>query len=349
MSLSIKEYFAIAGSRFTSADAGAIGPVLQEIAAAGDITVSAVVEAAKSTNSPMHGYFEWDDSLAAHQFREGQAREIIQSVRVRFVSAGKEYATRAYNVVVKNDSLPREPKVVDLPPSPFEEMLEAMRALDTWRLKYHHLASHRKFNDILVPLLNQISEFREDCIVKRTADAVDPTIALQGLLDWKDQFTPLLQVTALFGEHVGYMGDAIEAAWDSYAKFKGEKTARLDAIEEENETLREKIDYLERTLLGDGIIMPPEFKLTGKEGQVLNALLARDILTKESIMTALYSDQPNAIPEQKIVDVFVCKMRPKLEPFGIKIETIWGSGYSLTVESKAELRGLIEARKKRTA
>lgn len=341
----------MAGSRFTSEDARAIGPVLQEIAADGDVTAAAVVDAAKSSNSPMHRYFEWDDTVAAQQYREGQAREIIHSVRVRFVSAGKEYATRAYNVIVKNEThqLPRETKVVDLPPTPFEEMLEALRALDAWRLRYGHLGAHRRLSDVLVPLMNQIFEFREDCVLKRTADAVDPELALRALQEWKDQFTPLLQVTTLYGEHVGYMGDAIDAAWDAYAEIKGDKAVKSDAVEEENEILRERVYYLERMLLGDGEVMPPEFKLTSKEGQLLNALLARDILTKEQIMTALYSDRPNEIPEQKIVDVFVCKMRPKLEPFGITIETVWGHGYSLTPESKTELRGLIEARKARAA
>jgi two-component system, cell cycle response regulator CtrA len=43
--------------------------------------------------------------------------------------------------------------------------------------------------------------------------------------------------------------------------------------------------------------------------------------------------------------VFICKIRAKIEPFGINIETLWGRGYTMPPESKVELRGMIEAQR----
>lgn len=46
------------------------------------ITPQAVVEAAKPKASPLHRYFEWNDSAAAENYRRWQARELILSVHI---------------------------------------------------------------------------------------------------------------------------------------------------------------------------------------------------------------------------------------------------------------------------
>jgi two-component system cell cycle response regulator CtrA len=48
-------------------------------------------------------------------------------------------------------------------------------------------------------------------------------------------------------------------------------------------------------------------------------------------------------PEIKIIDVFVCKLRKKMEIFGVKIETIWGRGYYMTPEMKAKAAAMMTA------
>lgn len=50
----------------------------------GTITPEAVIDDARSPDSPLHGEFEWDDSAAAHAYRLDQARHLIRSVRVEF-------------------------------------------------------------------------------------------------------------------------------------------------------------------------------------------------------------------------------------------------------------------------
>jgi len=72
--------------------------------------------------------------------------------------------------------------------------------------------------------------------------------------------------------------------------------------------------------------------LTGKEYQVLELLSLRKGMTisKEMFLNHLYGGMDE--PEQKIIDVFMCKLRKKLaSASGGKdyIETVWGRGYVL--------------------
>ncbi|HTQ71175.1 MAG TPA: response regulator transcription factor [Acidocella sp.] len=69
--------------------------------------------------------------------------------------------------------------------------------------------------------------------------------------------------------------------------------------------------------------------LTKKEYQIAEILALRKgvVLSKEAILDHLYGglDEPNP----KIIDVFICKIRKKLQALGVDdfIETNWGRGY----------------------
>lgn len=72
--------------------------------------------------------------------------------------------------------------------------------------------------------------------------------------------------------------------------------------------------------------------LTHKEYQILHLLSVRKgaILNKDIFLSHLYGGIDE--PESKIIDVFICKLRKKLERAGLKnaqIQTIWGQGYVL--------------------
>jgi two-component system, cell cycle response regulator CtrA len=72
--------------------------------------------------------------------------------------------------------------------------------------------------------------------------------------------------------------------------------------------------------------------LTGKEYGILELLALRkgSTLTKEQFLNHLYGGMDE--PEQKIIDVFVCKLRKKLQDASggaNYIETVWGRGYVL--------------------
>lgn len=89
---------------------------------------------------------------------------------------------------------------------------------------------------------------------------------------------------------------------------------------------------------------PLEWGLTAHEARVIGVLLTRELATKEAIMAALYSGRAVDAAEPKIVDVFVCKARKKLAPFGIEIETVWGQGYRIRREQRDVLVADLKAR-----
>ena len=73
-------------------------------------------------------------------------------------------------------------------------------------------------------------------------------------------------------------------------------------------------------------------RLSRKEYEILELLSLRKgtTLTKEMLLDHLYGGRDE--PEQKIIDVFVCKLRKKLvQATGGEhyIETLWGRGYVL--------------------
>ncbi|KKM61530.1 hypothetical protein LCGC14_1530780 [marine sediment metagenome] len=70
--------------------------------------------------------------------------------------------------------------------------------------------------------------------------------------------------------------------------------------------------------------------LTTRQMDILSVLIDAHprVVTKEHIMDRIYFLSQDAA-EEKIVDVFVCKMRAALKGLGIEIVTHWGKGYSI--------------------
>ena len=75
-----------------------------------------------------------------------------------------------------------------------------------------------------------------------------------------------------------------------------------------------------------------QLPLTGKEFRIVEFLALRkdSVLSKTAFLSHLYGGMDE--PEPKIIDVFVCKLRRKLEVAGargVSIDTVWGQGYIL--------------------
>ncbi len=107
-------------------------------------------------------------------------------------------------------------------------------------------------------------------------------------------------------------------------------------LREENDLLRERVKQLESVLAPDVFVFPVKYRLTGSEMVVVRRLMATEIASPQSIILALYGNRAD-YPEPGIVNVWICKIRKKLKPFGINIQNVWGQGYRL------ENRNLITA------
>lgn len=72
------------------------------------------------------------------------------------------------------------------------------------------------------------------------------------------------------------------------------------------------------------------FALTGKEASLVYALKSGRVLTKDALLSIIYAGRADDAPLVKIIDVFISKVRRKLAPYGIAIDTLWSVGYQLT-------------------
>lgn len=117
---------------------------------------------------------------------------------------------------------------------------------------------------------------------------------------------------------------------------KGELAARIKAIVRRSKghsgsvihAGRLSVDLEAKTANVDGALL----SLTTKEYAILELLALRkgQTLNKASFLNHLYGGVDE--PDLKIVDVFICKLRKKLEKISggeTFIETVWGRGYVL--------------------
>ncbi len=92
-------------------DARVVAGVLDQLVSRdGRVTPESFLDAATPDESPLHRFFEWDDSRAAREHRLHQARQIVRTVIYRSVQLGRE--SRAVSLQVTRPALPaRSPAI----------------------------------------------------------------------------------------------------------------------------------------------------------------------------------------------------------------------------------------------
>jgi len=91
------------GFNISKSDVTTVGNRLDSLAEHnnGDLTPDIVLGDAKDPASPLHQFFIWDNTEAAHKFRIIQASRLISAIAVIVKTNGDEQAIQAY-VAVKN-------------------------------------------------------------------------------------------------------------------------------------------------------------------------------------------------------------------------------------------------------
>jgi hypothetical protein len=80
------------------------------------------------------------------------------------------------------------------------------------------------------------------------------------------------------------------------------------------------------------VAMQQIFKLTPTEIGLLLIMVQHPSLLKDRIASTM---------TVKTLDVHVCRIRQRLEPFGIHIETLWGHGYQFSPDDRRKVMNLI--------
>ncbi len=83
-----------------------VGKILEKLEKKyGGSTPEAILKEAKPKNSPIHNWFEWDNTEAARKHREWQARSLVQQITIIYKNTGKTkpQTVRAFVSIVENN------------------------------------------------------------------------------------------------------------------------------------------------------------------------------------------------------------------------------------------------------
>ncbi len=105
---------------------------------------------------------------------------------------------------------------------------------------------------------------------------------------------------------------------------------------------REIQDALDsRTLAVMSLFLQKGVSLTKGEARVLAALRGKNRpISRNLLMDQVYGLGPDAdYPDDKIIDVWICKLKPKIRKANLpwKIVTHWGLGYELEEEKSGQM------------
>lgn len=112
----------------------------------------------------------------------------------------------------------------------------------------------------------------------------------------------------------------------------------------ELQALRDRVQELEE-LLGvskEQRDMMFSLKLSPQQTAFLGLIYRGDLVRRDAAYAVIYGARPECDrPDDKILDVQLSRIRARLRPKGITIETQWGVGWFMTPKNKAILRGII--------
>ena len=94
-----KIYKARQGAMFDDSEAQIIGETITKLKV---ITPENIVNEAKAKSSPIHKFFEWDNSKAAEQYRLQQARDLTNHIIITIETNNEQIETKAFHSVSEN-------------------------------------------------------------------------------------------------------------------------------------------------------------------------------------------------------------------------------------------------------
>lgn len=143
------------GSVF-KADPNIAKDVMDQLSAEGRLSPLDLVEASRPENAPLHGEFEWNDTIAAQKWRERTGRIMIASIVVTQEAEEEKKPVRAFFNIERgtHEYIPTE--VIFSDEAKRERLLDiAKRELVSFKSKYQSLTE-------LAGVMNAIDEVMKD-------------------------------------------------------------------------------------------------------------------------------------------------------------------------------------------
>lgn len=134
----------------------------------GALTPKIVLDEARDPNHPLHGSFEWDDSVAGEKYRLGQARKLLQ-VRYKQEVGGEVRDLRAFMVSRPTAAADDDPDAEERPDSeyvpveeiildPIAKQLMLNQMARDWRNFERRYRGMKEFADFILGQLTEGSE-----------------------------------------------------------------------------------------------------------------------------------------------------------------------------------------------
>jgi len=146
-----KKYRAKLGSYFTDEDAQIIGNFLDKKFPNGTFTPKDVLDTARPKRSPLHKYFEWDDSEAAEKYRLQQAGAIVRCI---VVNIPNEDIPKSVSIRFKNEdgSINRQymntEDAIGIPDAVDQLLADAIKSIKGWQRRYAMFKNEKKLRKI---------------------------------------------------------------------------------------------------------------------------------------------------------------------------------------------------------
>ena len=124
------------------------GEVCESLERDGRLTAKNLVDISRPEDAPLHNEFEWDDAKAGENWRQQQARCIINSLIV--VSPETQKPVRKFFNIVSEDRKYESIEAVMQSVDKRDMLLrKAMSELSAFRKKYAHLSELAKVFDVI--------------------------------------------------------------------------------------------------------------------------------------------------------------------------------------------------------
>jgi hypothetical protein len=139
------EFLPAPSSRMTKTDAKLASEALQRIHEKhSKLTGRLVLEAASDPRSPLHKFFEWDDTKAAERHRLAQAGALIRTIKISVSIVGKQEprSMPAYVSVVGDQGRSYQPTMRAMRSPNLRDQIvqQALEDLAAWQARYKNLS-----------------------------------------------------------------------------------------------------------------------------------------------------------------------------------------------------------------
>ena len=139
-------------------DANTAGQIFEELENTIGLTAENVVNASRDKDAPLHDEFEWDDEVAAEEWRKRQAQNMISNLSIVLVETEDEdatpvrafYATELHHYENIETIMTDSAKKISL-------MQKAVRELQAFKKKYSVLSELSKVFDSIDEVAKEVS------------------------------------------------------------------------------------------------------------------------------------------------------------------------------------------------